>query len=80
MKIPRSLSANDLIKALKIDKYEVERQKGSHIRLKTILKGEHFITVPNHDPIKIGTLSSILNEIANYLSKTKEEVIEELFN
>jgi hypothetical protein len=36
--------------------------------------------VPNHDPIKIGTLSSILNEIANYLSKTKEEVIEELFN
>lgn len=79
MKLPGSLSAAELIKALKIYQYEVERQKGSHIRLKTILKGEHHVTIPNHNALKIGTLSSILGEVANHLSKTKEEIIEELF-
>ena len=79
MKLPRSLSAAELIKALKTYQYEVERQKGSHVRLKTTLQGEHHITVPNHNAIKIGTLSSILSEVANHLSKTKEEVIDELF-
>lgn len=80
MKLPRSLSAYELIKALKIYQYEVERQKGSHIRLVTILNGEHHVTIPNHNALRIGTLSSILGEVANHLSKTKEEVIEELFS
>ena len=80
MKLPRSLSAAELIKALAIYKYEVARQKGSHIRLVTVLSGEHHVTIPNHNPLRIGTLSSILGEVANHLSKTKEEVIEELFS
>jgi len=79
MKLPRDLSASAQIKALKIYQYDVDRQKGSHIRLKTELKGEHRITVPNHDSLRIGTLPAVLNEVANHLSKTKEEVIEELF-
>lgn len=79
MKIPRSLSATELIKALKIYQYDIERQKGSHIRLTTFLNGEHHITIPNHNPLKIGTLSSIIGEVANHLSKTKEEVAKELF-
>jgi predicted RNA binding protein YcfA (HicA-like mRNA interferase family) len=79
MKLPRSLSAQELIKTLSKYNYQVDRQKGSHIRLSTSLNGEHHVTIPNHDPLKIGTLSSILGEVANHLSKTKEEVIEELF-
>jgi len=79
MRLPRSLSAAELIKALKLYHYSVERQKGSHIRLVTTSNGKHNITIPNHDPIKIGTLSSILGEVANHFSKTKEEVIQELF-
>jgi predicted RNA binding protein YcfA (HicA-like mRNA interferase family) len=79
MKLPSNLSAADLIKALKLYNYEVERQKGSHIRLKKELKGEHHITVPNHSPLKTGTLSSIPSETASHLSKTKEEIIDELF-
>ena len=79
MKLPRSLSAQELIKVLSKYRYEVDRQKGSHIRLTTSENGEHHITIPNHDPIKIGTLSSILGEVANHLGKTKEEVIGELF-
>jgi len=80
MKLPRNLSAFELIKALNKYKYSIDRQKGSHIRLTTPLKGQHHITIPNHDPLKIGTLSSILTDIANHFGKTKEEVIQELFS
>ncbi len=79
MKLPRNLSASQLIKALSIYQYIIDRQKGSHIRLSTFLNGQHHITIPNHDPIKIGTLSSIIKEIATHFNKSREEVITELF-
>lgn len=79
MKLPRSLSANDLIKALAVYGYTVDRQRGSHIRLTTTRNGQHHITIPNHDPLKIGTLSGILSEVAAHLGKTKDEVIADLF-
>jgi len=40
---------------------------------------EHKITIPDHNPIKIGTLNNILNDIANYLKVDKKKIIEELF-
>ena len=79
MKIPRDLSGQDLIKSLKKLGYEVDRQVGSHIRLTTSLNGTYHITIPNHSPIKIGTLSSILSEVANHHKNTKEEIIKILF-
>ena len=79
MKIPRDITANDLLKALKSFGYEIVRQKGSHIRIKTELNGEHYETVPNHKPIKIGTLSGILNNIAEHFDMTKEELMEQIF-
>lgn len=79
MKLPRNLSGDDVIKALRIYQYNIDRQVGSHIRLTTYLKGQHHVTVPNHDPIKIGTLSSIIRGIAAHFGKSKEEVIKELF-
>jgi predicted RNA binding protein YcfA (HicA-like mRNA interferase family) len=59
--------------------YKSTRQTGSHIRLTTQINGEHHITIPNHDPIKLGTLSAILSDIAVHQKKTKEQVINELF-
>jgi predicted RNA binding protein YcfA (HicA-like mRNA interferase family) len=79
MKTPRDITANDLLKALKVIGYEVVRQKGSHIRIKTELNGGHYETIPNHKPIKIGTLSDILNNIAEHFDMTKEELMEKLF-
>ena len=79
MKLPHSLSAQELIKALAAYQYKIDRQKGSHIRLTTLLNGQHHLSIPNHDPLKIGTLSSILGDVANHLGKTKEEVVKELF-
>ena len=60
MRVPRDLSGSDLIKSLARLDYEVTRQTGSHIRLKTLRRGAHNITVPAHDPVKIGTLNAIL--------------------
>ena len=74
MKIPRGISGTDVIKALKRFGYSQTRQVGSHIRITTLRNGEHHITVPNHDPIKIGTISSIIRDVAEHFNMTKDEV------
>jgi predicted RNA binding protein YcfA (HicA-like mRNA interferase family) len=80
MKIPRDVSYKDLINALEKFGYKVSRQNGSHIRL-TAKIGEktHHITIPAHNPIKIGTLNSIINELSEVLKISKDELIERLF-
>ena len=80
MKLPRDLSGQDFVRVLERLGYEVSRQTGSHIRLTTQRNGEHHITVPAHDPIKIGTLNAILRDIADHASLSREELLEELFS
>jgi len=66
MKVPRDVNANALIKLMERFGYNIVRQTGSHIRLsKVINDNEHAITVPNHKPIKIGTLHNIAKDICN---------------
>lgn len=79
MRIPRDITGYELSKSLRIFEYEITRQTGSHIRLTTSLKGVHHITIPNHNPIKIGTLSAILNDISDHFEISKEEIIRILF-
>ena len=79
MKLPRDLSGKDLIKALTRLDYEVTRQTGSRIRLTTQRNGEHHITVPAHDPIKIGTLNAILRGISEHTNLSRDELIKILF-
>lgn len=79
MKLPRNVSASDLIQALHAYGYSETRRKGSHIRLTTQQQGEHHITVPNHDPLKVGTLSSILRGVAEHFGITRDELAETLF-
>ena len=78
MKLPRDLSGTDLSKKLGVLGYFVTRQSGSHIRLTTTFNGEHHITIPAHDPLKVGTLSEILGDIAAHHKITKEELIQEI--
>lgn len=80
MKIPRDLSGNNLIKLLKKYGFEATRQSGSHIRITTQVGGEFHITIPDHSPIKIGTLSAILSDIASHLKMSKEEFVKDLFS
>jgi len=79
MKIPRNLGGERLAKLLNKYGYEITRQTGSHIRLTTNLKGEHNITIPKHKSLKVGTLNSILGDIAEHLELDKQKLIGELF-
>ena len=80
MKIPRDVSSIELIKALKKLGYKVSHQTGSHIRLSTEENGEHHLTIPAHNPLKIGTLNSILRDISNHFNLSKNELINLLFS
>lgn len=43
MRIPRDISGNELAQKLTSLGYEVTRQKGSHMRLTTLNRGEHHV-------------------------------------
>ena len=79
MKIPRDLSGAELVKILGKLGYTPTRQTGSHIRLTCLAQGEHHITIPNHSPLKLGTLSAILVSIATHHEITREELLNKLF-
>ena len=58
--------------------YDVTRQAGSHIRLETQTAPIHHLTVPNHSPLKVGTLHGILKDIAGHHKLTVEQLLERL--
>jgi predicted RNA binding protein YcfA (HicA-like mRNA interferase family) len=78
MKLPRDVSGPALIKALRSLGYVVDRQKGSHIRVTTHQNGEHHEAIPNHDPIRIGTLHGILKSVAAHHQLTVDQVLGQL--
>ena len=78
MKLPRDLTGLQLVKNLEVLGYQVARQTGSHIRITTLQSGEHHLTIPAHNPLKTGTLSAILNDIAQHFHLTREELLSRL--
>jgi predicted RNA binding protein YcfA (HicA-like mRNA interferase family) len=81
MRIPRDIDGKSLANLLTRYGYEMTRQTGSHIRLTSTVCGkEHHVTNPDHKPLRIGTLSAILGDVANYLSMNKDEFIREIFS
>ena len=81
MKLPRDLGGAELAALLGKYGYRQTRQTGSHLRLtSTYNKGkEHHLTIPQHKPLRIGTLSGILNEVAAYLEMDRQYLIDSLF-
>ncbi len=79
MRLQRDISGEELAKKLEKFGYSITRQTGSHLRLTTKFLGEHHITIPNHSSLRIGTFSSILNDVAKHFKKTKEQIIIDLF-
>lgn len=79
MKTPRDINGEELVKLLAKYDYSITKQTGSHIRITTQIKGEHHVTIPRHNPIKIGTLNNILNDISTYLKIDKRDLINGLF-
>jgi len=80
MKLPRNMGGEELAALLGKYGYKITRQTGSHIRLTSASKGfEHHITIPRHKPLRVGTLSSIVNELAAYLEIERQKLVKELF-
>ena len=78
MKLPRDIDATTLKQMLLPLGYTVTRQTGSHLRLTTQNQGQHHITIPNHSPIKVGTLNSILRDIAEHLGVSRDELLDQI--
>ena len=78
MRIPRDLSGADLVKRLGRLGYEVTRQTGSHLRLTSNVRGVHHLTIPNHDPLRIGTLAAILDSVASHHGLSRDALLQQL--
>jgi predicted RNA binding protein YcfA (HicA-like mRNA interferase family) len=75
MRLPRDLSGTELIAVLCREfGYERVNQVGSHV----ILQREdphHRIAVPDHDPLRVGTLNSILRAVATAQNIDKKQIL-----
>ncbi|MEO6866960.1 MAG: type II toxin-antitoxin system HicA family toxin [Gaiellales bacterium] len=74
MKLPRDVSGRHLAKALELLWYRQVRQTGSHIRMTTARNGEHHLTIPNHDRVKIGTI-----DVAAHHHISRDQLARKLF-
>lgn len=75
MKTPRDVSGRDLVKALHRLGYTVDHQAGSHIRLAKRNGGELHLTIPDHNPIKIGTFNANPRDVAEHAGITREQLL-----
>ena len=79
MKLPRDIFGGELATAFARLGYEVDHQTGSHIRLTTQRGGEHHVTVPAHDPLKVGTLAGVLRSVSEHHKMNMERLLRVLF-
>jgi predicted RNA binding protein YcfA (HicA-like mRNA interferase family) len=77
--LPRDLYGRDLARGLcaRWD-YQKVNQVGSHIILQTETPRHHRLSVPDHKPLRIGTLSAILRQVATAKGVTREEILSTL--
>ena len=79
MKLPRDLSGDYLVQALcKHYGYRRVHQEGSHIILETDQPSHHRISIPNHSPLRVGTLNAILRAVARVQRVEKEDILQRL--
>jgi len=79
VKVPRDLSGAELLKALCRDwDYRVVNQEGSHVILQTGTPGHQRLSIPNHDPLRIGTLNAILRAVATHKGVERQAVLDSL--
>jgi hypothetical protein len=81
LRLPRDLSGRELIRLLKRYGYESTRQVGSHIRFTIELPR---LRSPDNDSRsrqpRIGTLNSILSDVADYLGMDRSNLMQEPFD
>jgi hypothetical protein len=49
------------------------------MRLPRDITGKQLTNIPEHNPLKVGTLNGILNDVSNHLGLSKDELIKTIF-
>ncbi len=76
MKLPRDLDGRALVKVLCRDwGYRFVHQEGSHIILQTDTPTHQRLPVPDHSPLRTGTLSAILRLVATQHGVDREAIL-----
>ncbi len=78
MRLPRDISGQRLADALKELGYLATRQKGDHLRLTTQQNGEHHLSIPLHESLRVGTLANILKDVESHFELTRDELLQRL--
>jgi predicted RNA binding protein YcfA (HicA-like mRNA interferase family) len=79
MKIPRDVSGLALVRALCRDwGYTEVNQVGSHIILQTREPSSHRLAIPAHKVVRIGTLNSIIRDVARHKGVDRQTILESL--
>ena len=79
MKLPRDLSGAELIRVLcRTFGYVKLGQEGSHVILHTDTPRSHRLAVPNHNPLRVGTLNGILKAVSSAKQVPVETILQEL--
>ncbi len=79
MKIPRDLTGAQLVKVLCRDwGYRVVHQEGSHIILQTEEPSHQRLSIPNHNPVRVGTLNSIIRAVSRHKGVERQELLDTL--
>ena len=76
MKLPRDLYGRELARILCARwAYRQVNQVGGHIILQTDTPQHHRLSVPDHKPLRIGTLNAILRQVAAAKGVTREGLL-----
>jgi predicted RNA binding protein YcfA (HicA-like mRNA interferase family) len=79
MKVPRDLSGAQLVKVLCREwAYRQVHQEGSHVVLQTETSGHQRLSVPNHNPLRVGTLNVIVRAVATHKGVDRQAVLDSL--
>ena len=67
----KTLSGGDVVKILFLFGFEIEAQRGSHVKLRRWLPGgtRQTLTLPLHDEMDKGTLKAIYRQALRYLTE-----------
>lgn len=63
------LSGVEVIKFFETFGFSIDKQKGSHVKMKRLMAdgSKQILTVPNHQEIDRGTLKAIYNQASRYI-------------
>lgn len=77
--MPRDLSGAQLISVLCRDwGYRQLHQVGSHVILQTETPGHQRLSVPNHNPLRVGTLNAIVRTVAAHKGVERQTLLDSL--